>query len=374
LDQIALADATLVGRQATAAARAQEGWAALPYEERAYVMRKATRLADEHAPAIVDWLVRESGSTHLKSDFEHELSTRSVHEAAALPSRCMGEVLPSQSGRLSLAPRRPPGVVGVISPFNFPLYLAMRAVAPVLALGNAVVLKPDLRTAIYGGLVIARLFELAGLAAGVLQVLPGDRATGPTMTSDQNIAMIQFTGSTAAGRKVGEAAGRNLKKVSLELGGKNSLILLDDVALDLAVINTAWGVYLHQGQICKATGRVLIQRGIYDAFLDRLTAKACALKAGDPVRTDIQIGPLINEQQRDNVLRIIKAARLAGAAVRTGGTYEGLLLSLSDVGQSRIPRGILRTGRSSHAIRHQRRSDRTRQRHRVRSLNACHLQ
>ena len=327
LGQIALADAALIAQQAAAAVRAQETWAALPYDERAQVMRKAARLAEEHAAAVVDWVVRESGSIHLKAGFEVALATKSLHEAASLPSRSAGEVLPSRPGQLSLARRRPLGVVGVISPFNFPLYLAMRAVAPALALGNAVILKPDPRTAVCGGFVIARLFELAGLPAGVLQVLPGDGAIGAAMTSDPNIAMIQFTGSTAAGRKVGEAAGRTLKKVSLELGGKNSLIVLDDADLDLAIANTAWGVYLHQGQICMATGRVLVQRGIYGQFLEKLTAKARGLRVGDPACTDVQIGPLINERQRDHALRIIEAARQAGATVLAGGNCDGLFLS-----------------------------------------------
>jgi acyl-CoA reductase-like NAD-dependent aldehyde dehydrogenase len=224
------------------------------------VLRKAARLAEEHIDTLVEWLVRESGSTRLKAGFEAKVTIKALHEAAALPSRSTGEILPSEPGRLNLARRRPLGVVGVISPFNFPLYLAMRAVAPAIALGNAVVLKPDPRTAVCGGAVIARLFEQAGLPAGVLHMLPGDGAAGAALTSDPHVAMIQFTGSTAAGRKVGEAAGKHLKKVSLELGGKNSLIILDDADLDLAVANTAWGVYLHQGQICMATGRVLVWR------------------------------------------------------------------------------------------------------------------
>lgn len=332
LGHIAMADAELIAKQTAVAALAQEKWAALPYDERALVMRKAARLAEEHAAEITDWVVRESGSIQLKSGFEVAVTIKSLHEAAALPSRSTGEVLPSQPGRLSLARRRPLGVVGVISPFNFPLYLAMRAVAPALALGNAVVLKPDPRTAVCGGFVIARLFELAGLPEGVLQVLPGDGAAGAAMTNDPNIAMIQFTGSTAAGRKVGEAASRNLKKVSLELGGKNSLIVLDDADLDLAIANTAWGVYLHQGQICMSTGRVLVQRGIYDQFLEKLTNKARSLKVGDPAESGVQIGPLINEHQLDNALRIIESARQAGAAVMTGGDHRNLFLSPTVLG------------------------------------------
>lgn len=236
----------------------------------------------------------------------------------------LGEVLPSANGRLSLAIRRPLGVIGVISPFNFPLYLAMRAVAPALALGNAVVLKPDLRTAVSGGVLIARLFELAGLPAGLLHVLPGGVAVGEALTSDPHVAMIQFTGSTQAGRKVGEAAGRHLKKVSLELGGKNSLIVLEDADLDLALSNAAWGTYLHQGQICMATGRILVHRSIYQQFVDGLASKARNLSVGDPTLDNVALGPLISESQRDHVLAAVQAAQKAGARLVTGGAFREL--------------------------------------------------
>ena len=139
-----------------------------------------------------------------------------------------------------MARRVPLGVVGVISPFNFPLVLSIRAVEQALALGNAVVLKPDPRTPISGGFLIARLLEAAGLPPGLLHVLPGDAEAGDAMCRDPNIAMIAFTGSTAAGRRVGEVAGAALKKVALELGGKNSLIILDDADIDLAASNAAW--------------------------------------------------------------------------------------------------------------------------------------
>lgn len=335
LGSIAMADPAQVAASAAAAAKAQRDWASAHHEVRAQVLRRAARLAEEHGAEIIDWLVRESGSTRLKAGFEAKVSAKSLHEAAGLPSRSIGEILPSEPGRLNLARRRPLGVVGVISPFNFPLYLAMRAVAPALALGNAVVLKPDPRTAVCGGLVIARLFELAGLPAGVLHVLPGDGAAGAALTSDPNIAMIQFTGSTAAGRKVGEAAGKHLKKVSLELGGKNSLIVLDDADIDLAIANTAWGVYLHQGQICMATGRVLVQRGIYAQFLQKLVAKARKLQVGDPATADVALGPLINAQQRDHAARVVADAQAAGATLETGGGYRDLFFEptvLSNVG------------------------------------------
>ena len=324
LGEVALADATQIASSAQQAAEAQRGWYQLPYEERAALLRKTAQLAETHFASIVDWLVRESGSTQAKAAFETGITIKALYESAALPSRAQGEVLPSSAGRLSLARRRPRGVIGVISPFNFPLYLAMRAVAPALATVNAVVLKPDPRTAVCGGLVIARLFELAGLPKGLLHVLPGGAEAGAALTSDRHIAMIQFTGSTGAGRKVGEAAGKHLKKVSLELGGKNALIVLDDADLDLALANATWGVYLHQGQICMSTGRLLVQRGIYQRFLDKLVAKARSLVVGDPTSGEVHLGPLINAQQRDHAAQVVKAAVEAGASLDAGGTYEGL--------------------------------------------------
>lgn len=335
LGSISMADPVTVAESAKSARIAQPAWYATSYEERAMIMRKAAELGELHFGEIVDWIVRESGSTKIKAAFEARVSIKALHESASLPSRSQGEVLPSQTGRLSLARRRPLGVVGVISPFNFPLYLAMRAVAPALAVGNSVVLKPDPRTAVCGGLIIARLFELAGLPKGVLHVLPGGGDAGAALVATPDVAMIQFTGSTAAGRKVGEAAGRCLKKVSLELGGKNSLIVLEDADLDIAVANAAWGVYLHQGQVCMATGRILVQRRIYDAFLERLVAKAKSLIVGNPTLDSVALGPLINEQQRDHVYRIVQMAKDAGATIEVGGTYEKLFFQptvLSGVG------------------------------------------
>lgn len=324
LGEIGLVGADEIADAGRAALAAQREWAALPYDQRAAVLRKATALAEEHTGEIVEWIVRESGSTKPKAAFEASIVVKALAEAAAIPSRSLGEILPAADGRLSLARRRPVGVVGVISPFNFPLYLAMRAVAPAIAYGNAVVLKPDPRTSVCGGYVIARLFELAGLPKGVLHVLPGDGAVGAALTADPSVAMIQFTGSTAAGRKVGEAAGKHLKKVSLELGGKNSLLVLEDADLDLAASNAAWGAYLHQGQICMATGRILAHRSIHDELVSRLVDKAKNLPVGDPWTDDVALGPIINEAQRDHARTIVEDAVAAGATVEAGGSCEGL--------------------------------------------------
>ncbi|MCE6076928.1 benzaldehyde dehydrogenase [Agrobacterium vitis] len=324
LGKIAMATAQDIAAAATMSRKAQPTWAATAYERRSEILRNAARIAENNRDEIVDWIVRESGSTVPKAAFEVALTIKALFEASAMPSQAAGQVLPTQPGRLNLARRRAIGVVGVISPFNFPLYLAMRAIAPAIAVGNGVVLKPDPRTAICGGHVIARLFEEAGLPTGILSVLPGDGEAGAALCNAPDIGMIQFTGSTAAGRRVGEAAGRNLKKVSLELGGKNSFIVLDDADLDLAVKNAVWSTYLHQGQICMSAGRILVQAGIAQEFTRRLAEHAATLTSGDPASGQVALGPLINQAQLDHAARSVEAAVTGGAKVVAGGGHDGL--------------------------------------------------
>jgi benzaldehyde dehydrogenase (NAD) len=313
-----------IRRAAASAREAQPDWAALSFERKAEILRRAAQLLDENGEAVVDWITRETGSIPAKSQFEVRITVRCLHEAAAMPSQPQGLVLPSVDGRLSFAKRMPLGVIGVITPFNFPLYLSMRAVAPALAVGNTVVLKPDLRTPVVGGLLIARVLELAGLPPNVLHVLAGDAEAGEALCTDPNVAMIQFTGSTKTGRRIGALAGQHLKKMSLELGGKNSLIVLDDADLDLAASNAAWGAYLHQGQICMASGRVLVQKSIAPDFVRELGARARNLPVGDPATQPCALGPIITAAQRDRAHAIVKDTVSAGANLVAGGTFEGL--------------------------------------------------
>jgi benzaldehyde dehydrogenase (NAD) len=326
IGKIGLTDAAGIATAAASARKAQRNWATQSPDDRAAVFPKAIDAGRAHWDEIVEWIMRESGSVRAKAEFELTLSLKAIQLAGAMPHEAQGLVLPSEAGRTSLAKRRPLGVVGIIAPFNFPLYLAIRAVAPALAVGNAVVLKPDPRTAVCGGFVIARLFELAGLPAGVLQVLPGKGDAGEALCSDPNIAMIQFTGSTNAGRMVGQTASKHLKKVSLELGGKNSLIILEDADIELALKNAAWAAYLHQGQICMSAGRILVHGSIIEDFAAKLAEKAKALPVGDPMSGTVALGPLINQPQLDHARSVIDKSVSEGATLLAGGTAEGLFM------------------------------------------------
>jgi benzaldehyde dehydrogenase (NAD) len=325
LAEVGLANKGDVEQAARAAAAAQPSWAARTGPERAALIRRAARVLEDNHEEFEAWLVREGGAVPGKAAFEVQLVLGELWEAAALPTQPWGHLLPSsEPGRESIARRIPLGVVGVISPWNFPQILSVRAVAPALALGNAVILKPDVQTPVAGGILIARLFEEAGLPEGLLHVLPGDAEAGTALTEDPNVDMIAFTGSTAVGRKVGEAAGRHLKRVSLELGGNNALIVLDDADLEVASSAGAWSSFLHQGQVCMTAGRHIVMAGVAQEYLDRLAARAAGLPVGDPNVDQVALGPLINERQLQNVDRIVTQTVEAGAVLRAGGTHDQL--------------------------------------------------
>jgi benzaldehyde dehydrogenase (NAD) len=325
LERIGVASADDVRSSTAAAVKAQREWAALPFEERAAVMRRAGALFEEHAEEIHDWIVREAGSTRPKAAVETHRAAQECYEAATLPSMPSGEVLATPpKGGLSFARRLPAGPVAVIAPFNYPLILAINGVAPALACGNAVILKPDLRTAVGGAYSIARVFEEAGLPAGVLSVLPGGAEVGEALVSDPDVHCISFTGSTATGRRVAEVAARHLKRVHLELGGNSAMVVLEDADLDRVVSAAAWGSFLHQGQICMTTGRHIVHERIADEYVERLAEKANALTVGDPETDPVFLGPLIDATQRDKVHACVTASIAAGAQVRAGGTYEEL--------------------------------------------------
>ncbi|MEV0489823.1 aldehyde dehydrogenase family protein [Streptomyces atratus] len=313
-----------IAAAAEAAVDAQSAWARTPHFVRAAVLRRAGDLFTAHADELREWLVRESGSIPGKADFELHVAAQECYEAAALASRPAGQVLPSEDRRLSYTRRVPVGVVGVIAPFNAPLILSIRSVAPALALGNAVLLKPDPRTAVCGGLSLAAVFAEAGLDENLLHVLPGDAEAGQALVAEPRVPVISFTGSTAAGRAVGEAAGRLLKRVHLELGGNSALVVMEDADLEGAVTQATWGSFFHQGQICMTAGRHLVHASLHDEYVERLVAKADALVVGDPHREQVHLGPIIDRGQLGKIHRLVESSTARGAKLAAGGTHRDL--------------------------------------------------
>ncbi len=325
------------------------------------MLRRAGDLWAEHAEEISWWNIREVGTIPGMAGFALHVAAQECYEASALPSRAYGELIPTEEPRLSMARRVPAGVVGVISPFNVPIILGIRSVAPALALGNAVILKPDPRTAVTGGVTIARIFEEAGLPAGVLQMLPGGVDVGEALVTHPLVRVISFTGSTAVGRRVGELAARHLKRVHLELGGNSAMIVLDDADVDAAVGLAAWGSFFHQGQICMTTGRHIVAANLYDDFVDRLAAKAEKLPVGNPATDQVALGPVIDAKQRDKIHSLVTQSQSAGSEGRGRWHLRGFVLPANS---ARRPiavrpsggRGGVRSGRTGAAVLVDRRS------------------
>ena len=324
IGSIGIASADDVARASAAAVEAQKAWAATPYNERAAVLRRAGDLWHANAEEITDWLMRETGAIGPFGGFQIMTSAEECYEAAALASTPYGELLRTSSPRLSMARRVPVGVVGVISPFNVPTILSIRAVAPALALGNAVILKPDPRTSVAGGGVLAEIFRAAGLPDGVLHVLPGGVETGEALVADPRVPVISFTGSTRGGRAVAALGAQHLKRVHLELGGNSALLILDDVDIDAASSVGAWGSFAHQGQVCMTTGRHLVLSSVADDYVSALSARADHLPVGDPTTGQVALGPVIDAGQRDKIHGMVTSTVDSGARLAAGGTYDNL--------------------------------------------------
>ena len=321
ITEIPAATADDVDRAFEAATRAQTEWAATTPDERAAVVRRTASLIDEHEPEIREILAVEGGSTKPKQDIEHGGTVTFVHDAASFAFRAAGEHNESKiPGKENIVQRDPVGVVGVISPWNVPLKLSIRAVAPAIALGNSVVLKPAQETSISGGLLLARLFEAAGLPEGVLNVVPGKGSVaGDRVASHPDCDVVAFTGSTEVGRMVGHNVVDHFGLPALELGGNNPHVVLADADLDQAVDAGVFGSFWNQGQVCISINRHLVHESIYDEYAERLTERAAELKIGDPRDDDSVIGPIINESQRDEMLEYLEQTVEQGANVETGG-------------------------------------------------------
>jgi acyl-CoA reductase-like NAD-dependent aldehyde dehydrogenase len=316
---------------ADAAAVAFPSWAATPPGERRSLLSRAADLLDERAQDIAAVVTEETGGTFGWGMFNCGLAAGMLREAAAQAYGLIGEVIPSDvPGLLAMGVRQPVGVVCGIAPWNAPVILGTRAVATPLAYGNTVVLKaseecPRTHAA------IASALQDAGMPPGVVNLVVNDPADAAAVVEalieHPAVRRINFTGSTRVGRIIAEKAGAHLKRVLLELGGKAPLIVLADADLDDAAAAANFGAFMHQGQICMSTERIVADRSIVDDFAGRLAARASGLVVGDPRNPETQIGPVVNEAALRRITELVEDARGKGADVLAGGSADGLIFS-----------------------------------------------
>lgn len=331
LASITIATVDEVDEAYQAAARAQKTWAATnPYARRA-VFEKALRIIEDREQEISEVIVAELGGTFLKAGFELHLVKEFLREAIHLALRPQGRIIPSPvDGKENRVYTVPVGVVGVISPFNFPLLLSLKSVAPALALGNGVVLKPHQNTPIVGGSLVAKIFEDAGLPGGLLNVVITDIAEiGDAFIEHPIPKVISFTGSDKVGRHVATVCASHFKRAVLELGGNSAIVVLDDADIDYAVDAAVFSRYVHQGQVCMAANRVLVDRAIADEFTEKFVTKVKSLKVGDPRDPQTVIGPVINSQQADALSGVVEQAIAEGATALVHGTTTDNLVAPS---------------------------------------------
>lgn len=306
-----------------AAFEARKVWANTPPGQRSTILYKASELLASRAQEFAQILIQEGGSVFKKGMFETMYTVDLLRTAAEDCRRLLGETFPSDTNKLSITFYKPLGTVVAISPWNFPLLLSVNKVAYGLAAGNTVVLKPASDTPLVG-LKIGELLTEAGLPPGVLNVITGPGSVlGDYLVQDDRTSLVTLTGETKTGRQVAQKAAAKLKKYTLELGGKDPLLIFDDADLTYAVDVAAFGAFMHQGQICMSVERLIVQDGIAPEFCKRLAAKAESLPIGDPSNPETVIGPMINDQQVQVVHNQVSEALEKGAHLLTGGAYEG---------------------------------------------------
>lgn len=308
----------------TAAQEAFPAWAAMLANDREAILLKAADHLQANMERYAGWLIAESGSCFMKTMGELIESVNIFRSAAGECRRINGGIVQTDlPDQISTYIRKPLGVVTGIAPFNYPLLLALGKVALALAAGNTFVLKPSSSTPLSGA-IIAECLEAAGLPAGVFNLTPGPGSVvGDAFTNDPRVKMVTFTGSTAVGKSLAVRCAKSLKRYTLEMGGKNPLIVLKDFDVDQAVNIAAFGAFFHQGQICMCTSRIIVEEPVYDEFCEKMAELAKSVKVGDPKEKDTIIGPLINDDQYRVLDAHISDAVEKGARLLCGGGHDG---------------------------------------------------
>jgi aldehyde dehydrogenase (NAD+) len=320
--ELAAGDATDVDRAVAAARESfdQGTWRSMPPAKRAKVLWKLAELIDRNREAIALAETMDTGKTAFDSGrIEVPLVAEIFRYYAGWVTKLEGSVLPLPGDSLGLSLREPVGVCGMITPWNFPMLLAAWKVAPALACGNSIVLKPSEQTS-FSSLWMARLAAEAGVPAGVFNVVTGGgRAVGTPLVQHPGVDKISFTGSTAVGKMVQRESAETLKRVTLELGGKSPNIVFDDADLKAAVRGAATGIFYNKGEVCAAGSRVLVQRGVYEEFLAGLEVVAGKTTVGHPLAEGTRMGPVCNVDQYESVLDYIAKGKAEGARLLAGG-------------------------------------------------------
>ena len=313
-----------------AAKAAFPDWAETPPSKRRKIFLKAADVMESRQDELVKAMMEEVGGTIGISMFQMNFVPGLYRMAAGAAYDVKGEIIPADhDNSFFMAVRQPAGVVSCFAPFNVPYILGSRSFVLPIAYGNTAVLKPSEDAPVTGGLLLAEIFEEAGLPPGVLNVVTSTREdaeeVGDEMIANPAVRRISFTGSTEVGRIIAEKAGRHLKRALLELGGKDPLIILDDADLDYAADAAAWGAFLHQGEICMSTERIIVHKKIADKFTEKLKKRAQSLPVGDPTNPGTAIGPLINKRAVEKVHAHVEEAVVGGAELVTGGQYDNLV-------------------------------------------------
>jgi len=311
----------------TAARAGFEKWSGLPPAERERAMLKAADLLEARVDSLVEILIDESGSVITKARGEVLYSASLIRAAAGEVRRLYGDTFPNDKPhRLSMVIREPLGVVVAISPFNAPLSLLVKMIAFALGAGNAVVAKPSEETPVIA-LELAKVMNEAGLPSGTFNVVTGFGAeVGPALIESSDVNGIAFTGSTSTGISIAQSAIKTMKRMQMELGGKNPLVVLKDVDIEEAAEIAAAGAFFHGGQICMSSARIIVEKEIARPFAEALARKAKSLQLGDLRNPQTAYGPVINQRSLEKIQGHVQSARDAGAEILAGGdVYRGLI-------------------------------------------------
>ncbi|MGB8312761.1 MAG: aldehyde dehydrogenase family protein [Halobacteriota archaeon] len=303
----------------------KETWGYTAPTERADYLYRLYDIMASRKDELRDALITESGSTYKKASVEVTATLRTVRAAAEEAQRVVGETISSDVRKISVTIRHPAGVIAAITPFNYPLLLSMNKSLYALAVGDTVVLKPASATPITQ-LKVAELIDAIRLPSGVFNIVTGSGKTiGNELVTNSKVAHVSFTGSYETGKRIAERAAKTLKRVTLELGGSDPLIILRDATLDYAVDTAVFGAFFHQGQVCISAKRIIVEDAIAAEFVQRFVRRVKNLKVGDPRKSDTDIGPLATKAQLKRINAQVQDAIDKGATIQCGGRHENQL-------------------------------------------------